>query len=203
MDLTPLSFLIYIIPGYIFVNIKSLSVPTNHERDLGYLTEILAGSLCSVASSYAITAIVARFVKLNYSLPRDPLNVSFDESIWVLFILSTILAIPLSLIWSKWLISNTRQKIIATVIGTRIGPYKHVWPQFIKDAQGKWVKITLNDGTCYGGWISQYCLDGTWQDIVISDGVIFEQDCSTVLRRAKNNIYMKLSEVVSIEILEP
>lgn len=201
LDLEPMVFVLYIIPGFIATRVRDLVVPRKHDKDLGYLAETIIASAGIILSVYFVYWLLGLVVEPAFRLPDNPLSVSEADDLWALLVLSSLFSVPFGILWSRFLLSKWRVNVIKKFTGVKMGPYQTVWPHFAKNVRGKWIKVILTDGTKYGGWMSEYVIENDSPDIVLSDAGILGDDGYFQEGALIGDVYIKLDAVISIEVL--
>lgn len=199
MDLEPAVFVLYVLPGIISVAIKNIVVPEKPRSDLNQLAQAFLFSALSIALVYAAVWIIGLV-----QLPKSPLAVTGSNPPWGLVIGEFILSPFVGIGWAKFLGSQLRRHLIKRCLGIDAGQYENTWPQFCSQVRGHWVLVRLTQGIVYGGYPAEYDHRG-WEDtdLVLGHAVRIGPNGETLGRVPGDRVYIRLSQVASIEAWEP
>lgn len=206
MELSPVLFTLYVIPGFIAVSVRDLLIPRRPRGELAFLAEVVCGSGAILGGVYALAWLI-RFAppqvsQLLHLLPPHPFAVREDTPPWALLAIAVGLAFLTGIAWAKWEGSPIRKALLLRTTGVALDPYPTVWPVVAQWAKREWVAVQLQNGTRYGGWIAKYSNEGDDRtDLVLDDAAVLDTDNQSIRKVTGGMVYIRLSAVASIEFL--
>lgn len=135
--------LLYFVPGYISVRIREKYTPEKHRDD--YDT-----TLQSIIYSFVIGII---FSVVSTIIPFAA-NVSETSKYLIYFIIAILIGI-LMVLWPNSYFSNC----IAKLLNKNIDPTPNIWIKALKNENGAWATVYLENGLIYTGKLIHYTIE--------------------------------------------
>lgn len=207
MELSPLLFALYVLPGFVVVSVRDLLVPQRPRAGLAYLAEVTVGSLLVIVGLYGLHYILFLMaphlgIERVAFLPPDPLNVPQHSPPWGLILGALIIAYPVGVLWAGYLTSPWRSAFLRHLAGVEIRPHANTWPMMNRWVEGRWVRVRLKNGPTYGGWVVAAASE-SWQyaDLILDDAAVLRPDGYIQETLAGGKVYLKFNEIVSVQLV--
>jgi len=185
------SAILYLLPGFLFIEIFRKYYPTKKDSDFARILHSVLWSLPLFSISY--------FVDKHFPIPIEDITLSgksLDTSL-IIFLYS----ISIFLAYSRVLIRNFRFMARKSGILKLIIPKaQSLWLQLNREQD--WAVIITKDGCRYLGYISEYTYDidsPNEIDLLLAEAACVDEHLNEKYKINGKGIYLKLSEISRIE----
>lgn len=187
-------FILYIIPGFIALQIYHQKYPAKERESL----IVFAYSLVYGVLIISILKTIDKFC-LNFILHSNSSGIPGTRFIIVIFFSAIFLG------YLSILLRELRSYFSKKVGFLRwLSPgVDSIWQKINDPSNEDWAVIFLNDGSIYLGWISKYAFDpnNVDQDFLITQAKRVKEDLSTVYSVNGIGVYLNTREVKRIEFV--